>query len=169
MGKGKFVAGALGEVIDFVSELNKRKKEIFEETGNDVYDKATDTFITDGNIPEGAVPLSQDEMRKFFGMNQKIMDMEDLGVIFTEKPVNFSDIGDSISSKELAGVNEKLGSQLETYKINEVLSNPKAPLSDKLIETNEPIIVWDPKQNKRYLADPSGARDYFRFWSEIKD
>ncbi len=124
-----------------------------------MYDKATDTFITDGNIPEGAVPLSQDERRKFFGMNQKIMDMEDLGVIFTEKPVNFSDIGDSISSKELAGVNEKLGSQLETYKINEVLSNPKAPLSDKLIETNEPIIVLDLKPNKKSSADPLGAKD----------
>ena len=149
-------------MIDFLSVLNKRKIEKPSPAGSI-------NLIPPGSIPEGAVRATTDEMKKFFGMNQKMMDMEDSGVIFTEKPSYFDDIADSLSSKELAGVNKKLGSQLETYKIDEVLSDPNLPLSDKLIETNEPIIVWDPEKNKRYLADPSGAKSYFRFWSEIKD
>ena len=165
MGAGSKIAqGALGEVIDFMSELNKRKT-----TDNLPPQLGSVNLITDGKIPEGAVPASSDEMRKFFGMNQKMMDMEDLGVLFTEKPTYFSDIAESLSSIDLYQVNKTLGSQLETYKINEVLSDPNQPLSDKLIETDEPIIVWDPEKNKRYLADPSGARDYIRHWSEIKD
>ena len=151
-GKSKIVRGALGELID-----------------------ATEIFKA---IAEARKPkkIEGTELKKFMGQSDEYIDSEEkTGVSFFEKPNNFEDINESISSSQLNDLQKILGRKLNTYNINDVLANPKQPLSDLMHQNlkNEDkikgssFIVWDPEKETRYLANTSGADSYIRMWTGI--
>jgi len=150
--KSKIVKGALGELID-----------------------ATEIFkaIVEARKPK---KIEGTELKKFMGQSDEYIDSEEkTGVSFFEKPNNFEDINESISSSQLNDLQKILGRKLNTYNINDVLANPKQPLSDLMHQNlkNEDkikgssFIVWDPEKETRYLANTSGADSYIRMWTGI--
>tara|TARA_R100000656_G_scaffold31943_1_gene27755 strand:+ start:543 stop:1460 length:918 start_codon:yes stop_codon:yes gene_type:complete len=114
----------------------------------------------------GLTKLTSDEQSKLF-KGEIIDNMEKAGVNFISKPTYLDEIEGSISSENLVNMQKDLGINLETYKIEDVLENPKFPQSNRLIDTDKPIIVWDAKNNKRYIADQGGMSNYFRNWARI--
>tara|TARA_R100001224_G_scaffold73208_2_gene44821 strand:- start:131 stop:577 length:447 start_codon:yes stop_codon:yes gene_type:complete len=125
--------------------------------------------------PKGVRKLDKREMLKFLGASDEYLDARDAGVRFEEKPPDWRDIEESISSSQLGDLEQVIGKKLNTYDINSILENPTMPLS-KLKHENlkeedlmkgSSFIVWDPKSQSRYLANTTGADTYIRMWTGI--
>jgi len=166
--KSRIITGALGNLID-ASDLFKAKTEanIKQQSEDDI------KFVKE--VPEGARKLSKREQDKFFGLSDEYLDARDAGVRFEEKPPDWRDIEESISSSQLSDLEQVIGKKLNTYDINSILEDPTMPLSklkhDNLKEEDlmkgSSFIVWDPKSQSRYLANTSGANTYIRMWTGI--
>jgi|TARA_R110002020_G_scaffold48763_2_gene138961 hypothetical protein len=185
-GKSKIVKGALGQLID-ATDLFRKKPLSKEEQG--LLDKLRGLTLrtfegdpidtskySDAELLKVTKPVSGREMSKIMGLSDEYIDAEQkAGVRFFEKPTYFEDIKDSISSSQLNDLEQIFGRKLNTYNINDILSNPKQPLSDLMHQNlkdedqikGSSFIVWDPDKKARYLANTSGANKYIRMWTGI--
>lgn len=163
-GKSKIVKGALGQLID-AAEIFKAKAEA---------QNKQKIFVNE--VPKFMKQIKGRELKKFMGLSDEYIDAEEKGGIrFFEKPTYFEDIDASISSSQLNDLQEVLGRKLNTYNINDILADPKQPLSDLMHQNlkdedqikGSSFIVWDPDKEARYLANTSGANSYIRMWTGI--
>jgi len=122
------------------------------------------------------VPFSLRETFGSFEMNT----LYDLGHTMHEKPDYFSDIKDTIGSRDIKEIEEAVGYKLNSYNIDDVLSpsvfkgqlikHPQNDLKPEALKYNDQMfILWDPKTKDRYLVDRTGAKKYIRHWTKIKD
>jgi|TARA_R110000824_G_scaffold93978_1_gene227164 hypothetical protein len=158
----KFVRGALKEI-----------KEKFGALPDNVVD-ATDIFDPPPVVPE-QIPVESREFQNFMGISDEMFDLKNAGVKFFEKPSYFEDIPTGVNSSQIKSLESVANKKFNTYNINDILDDPKFPLSDLKKENLNPedqakgssFIVFDPENQKRYLANTSGAEKYIRMWSNL--
>jgi hypothetical protein len=109
------------------------------------------------------------------GISDEMFDLKNAGVKFFEKPSYFEDIPTGVNSSQIKSLESVANKKFNTYNINDILDDPKFPLSDLKKENLNPedqakgssFIVFDPENQKRYLANTSGAEKYIRMWSNL--
>jgi hypothetical protein len=121
------------------------------------------------------IPTESREFQNFMGISDEMVDLKDVGVNFHEKPTYFEDISAGINSSQVKSLERAANKKFNTYNINDILANPKLPLSDLKKQNLNPedqirgssFILFDPDNQRRYLANTSGADSYIRMWSNL--
>jgi len=121
------------------------------------------------------VPNDSREFQNFLGISDEMIDLKDAGVNFYEKPADFKDISAGVNASQIKSLESAANKKFNTYNINDILDNPKFPLSDLKKDNLNPedqikgssFILFDPDNQRRYLANTSGADKYIRMWSNL--
>mgnify|MGYP003134534327 FL=1 len=171
MGAGsKLARGALKEIMERFGALPDNVVD-----ATDLFDSPPQYPIFDPPPLARRLDPESKEFQNALGISDEMIDLRSGGVKFVEKPTYFEDISTGVNSSQIKSLESVANKKFNTYNINDILDDPKFPLSDLKKENLNPedqargssFIIFDPENQKRYLANTSGAEKYIRMWSNL--